>query len=89
MDKILKDSISQAVENLLDGKNIRRSVKFLSKKLVVRATRKIYNGKILKDHVNVFLSICPPNYKEKQLIKNYKDNIIGLIRTTELRTPKK
>lgn len=89
MEKEIIKAVSEVVVSVYDSKNIRRAVKFLSKNLTVRATKKIFRGKVRRNDIDIVLSIGAPNYKERQLLKNYKDSIIGLVRTTELRTPKK
>ena len=89
MSNEIRNAVIEVVESLLGTNKIRRAVKFLSKSLTVRATRKVYHGKVRKNEIDIVLSIGAPNYKERQLLKNYKSSIIGLVRTTELRTPKK
>jgi len=89
MEKEIIKAVSEVVASVYGSKSIRRAVKFLSKNLTVRATKKIYRGKARRNDIDIVLSIGAPNYKERQLLKNYKSSIIGLVRTIELRTPKK
>lgn len=51
-----------------------KATKYISEKLVVNATRRLYNGKINKREkvVDIILKIGRPNYQEREFIKQCK-----------------
>lgn len=63
----------QLAEILVNGK-ARRATKFLSEKLVVKATRKLFQGKVDRrsSSVDIVLTVGPPNYAEREFIKRCK-----------------
>lgn len=67
-------AVTQTVEVLLRA-DARSVTKVLDPKLVVRATRRLYKGKIRKskfDPIEVSLHIGRPNYLERAFIKDCK-----------------
>ena len=47
--------------------------KYLSDKLTVKATRKRFKGKILKNHpIEIMFTVGPPNYADRKAIKKAK-----------------
>ena len=59
------------IEHLLGGKNV-RATKYISPKEVVRATRKRFGGKFSRNGIDIVLTICRPNFVEREFIKKYK-----------------
>lgn len=49
-----------------------KATKYLSDKLTVKATRKRFKGKFHKKVVDITLTIGPPNYEEREKIKQAK-----------------
>lgn len=74
---------SELVERILiDGAY--KAVKFIDDKLTVKATRKRYNGKVVKNEkqIQILLTIGKPNYEEREALKKAKkENIVLTIRT--------
>lgn len=52
--------------------NAKSAVQFLSEKLVIRATRRLYGKKIRKGPIEVLISLGKPNYQERNFIKRQK-----------------
>ncbi len=52
----------------------RKVIKFLTEKEVVKATRRLYKGKIdsRSKHIEILFTIGVPNYEERKLIKEMK-----------------
>lgn len=63
--------ISQVV-SLLVKSGMRKATKYVSEKEVITATRRTYQGKILRENVDVVLKIGKPNYAEREYIKLLK-----------------
>lgn len=64
--------ILSVIENLLRT-DAWRTTKFVSDKVIVRATRKTFNGKLSKQgNLELIVSIGKPNYKEREYIKLLK-----------------
>ncbi len=57
---------------LFDG--AKRATKYLSEKETIKATRRLYNGKIDKRNkrVEILFTIGSPNYAEREFIKKAK-----------------
>jgi len=62
--------IGQTVKDLLFYK-AQHATYFGSKNFIVRATRKLYKGKMLPGNIEVSLTIGRPNYKEREFIKRH------------------
>jgi hypothetical protein len=70
--KVPMNAISQVVETLLRA-DAWRATKYISDKLIVRATRKLYGRKINKNgKVKILLTIGRPAYREREFIKSCK-----------------
>jgi hypothetical protein len=70
--KVPMNAISNTIEILLRTDS-KRATKFLNEHLVVRATRKLYHGKLnRRDDPEIVLSIGRPNYREREIIKQIK-----------------
>jgi len=63
--------ITEVIEAVLAG-DAHRAKKYVSDKLIVRATRKLYGGKPDKAKVEIMLTIGKPNFKEREFIKMFK-----------------
>lgn len=50
----------------------RKATKYISEKEVITATRRTYDGRILRGNVDVVLKIGKPNYAEREFIKTLK-----------------
>lgn len=62
-------SISKTIEVLLRTE-ARQATKYLEPKLIVRATRKAYGGKLSKRlPIEIILNIGKPNYAEREFVK--------------------
>lgn len=71
MDERSKVFAELAEEILVGGAY--KATKYLSDKLTIKATRKRYNGKILKGHaVDIVFTVGKPNYEEREVIKRAK-----------------
>ena len=66
--KITRQSISELAEIILEGKAI-KATKYFSDKLIVRASRRTYGGKIVKGNTEILFTIGKPNYREREFIK--------------------
>jgi hypothetical protein len=56
---------------LVDGAY--KATKYLSPTLTIKATRKRYKGKFLKNHaIDIVFTVGKPNYEEREVIKRYK-----------------
>lgn len=65
-------TIDRVVDALL-ATDAHKATKFVSEKHVVRATRRLFGGKILKrGSIDIVLTIGPPNYAERQFIKQLR-----------------
>ena len=71
MDITLKSVISTVVDNLLET-NSYKAEKYLTDKLVVRATRKSYKGKFAKGNIEILLVVGKPNFAQREFIKDCK-----------------
>jgi hypothetical protein len=72
MDKTVLKAVDQTVSYLL-GARFYKATKFLSERLVVKATRRRYGGKIVKNgSVDIVLTIGRPNYEEREFVKKCK-----------------
>lgn len=70
--KISMSSITSTIESLLRTNSI-VSKTFVSDKLIVRAKRKTYLGKIINHgNIEVYLTIGKPNYDEAKKISKLK-----------------
>jgi hypothetical protein len=50
-----------------------KATKYLSPILTIKATRKRYKGKILKNHaIDIVFTVGKPNYEEREVIKRQK-----------------
>jgi hypothetical protein len=63
----------QLAEAILKN-NARKATKFISNRLVVKASRRLVGGKIDKRDrlVQIHFTLGPANYQERQFIKNAK-----------------
>lgn len=73
MDKEIKAAVADVVETLINSQ-AKKATKFLSPKLVVSASRRLYNNKIDKRdrRTDVVLKIGIPNYLEREFIADCK-----------------
>jgi hypothetical protein len=69
MNKMIADVISTLL-----GSRARTATKYISDKLTIRASRKLYKGKLPRKGSNeeVILTIGRPNYSARQFIKMCK-----------------
>lgn len=75
MNKQIIEVIDAVINGFLfekDGKRlpIIKARKFMQKNLVIRATRTRYNGKFNPYQMEMTLSICKPNFEEREWLKN-------------------
>jgi hypothetical protein len=63
--------------------------KYLNDSLTVKATRKRYNRKIIKNHIDIVFTVGKPNYEEREKIKRAKKAGHGPIEMTIKYPPKK
>ncbi|MFA5130718.1 MAG: hypothetical protein WC477_07470 [Patescibacteria group bacterium] len=63
--------ITEVIEAVLAG-DAHKATKYVSDKLIVRATRKLYGGKPNKAKVEMMLTVGKPNFKEREFIKRCK-----------------
>lgn len=73
MPKNLREILSGVVKTIavtMKGESF-KAVKYISPTLVVRAVRKRYNKKIIKDgNIEITLTIGKPNYLEREFISD-------------------
>lgn len=69
LDKRVVNAVEKVVRNVLEGR-IKSATKYLEPKLVVRASRRLFKGKIVKGNVEIVLTIGRPNYEERDFIKD-------------------
>lgn len=62
----------EKIINLLIETGAAKATKFISKKSIIRASRTIYKGKIVKGNVEIRLTIGKPNFSEREFIKVLK-----------------
>jgi hypothetical protein len=69
MNKFISDVISALL-----GSSARSATKYVSDKLTIRASRKLYKGKLPRKGSNeeIILTIGRPNYEARQFIKMCK-----------------
>jgi len=65
---ITRKVFSDLSEIIIEG-GARKATKYFSDKLIVRAVRRTYGGKITKGNAEITLTIGKPNYKEREFIK--------------------
>ncbi len=66
-----------------------KATKYLGEKLTIKATRKRYKGKIIKNHtIDIVFTVGPPNYEEREKIKMAKKKNLGPIEMTLKFPPK-
>lgn len=66
--EIKTGEIIKVVEFLLKSE-ARKATKFLHPKLIIRATRKTFGGKLLNGNLELFLTIGKPNYEEGEFVR--------------------
>lgn len=89
MNKEVKAAVAKVVETLI-SLNARVATKFLDEKLVVRATRRTFKGKIQRGNAEIFVTIGKPNYLERDFIKKCrKAGEVFPVRKIQLKFPKK
>ncbi len=72
---------------LVDGAY--KATKYLSDKLTIKATRKRYKGKFLKNHaIDIVFTMGKPNYEEREVIKRRKKEGISLLNHISEKFPK-
>jgi hypothetical protein len=62
------DYVAKLVDQILTDR-VRSAVKYVSPSHVVKATRKLYRGKIYKRQVDIVVTIGKPNYAEREFVK--------------------
>jgi hypothetical protein len=67
---VLNKTVTEVLAVLL-SEGAHRATKYLNPRYIVRATRKIYRGKVEKNpkSISIELSFGVPNYKERMFIK--------------------
>ena len=67
---ISRKCFGDLAEAILEGGAI-RAVKYYSPKLTVKATRRVFGGKIDKRHksVEILFTVGPPNFAERRFIR--------------------
>lgn len=69
--KISSNVILQTIKTLLHA-NAWKATKFISDKMVIHATRRLYGRKFSKDRIEILLTIARPNYTNREFIKACK-----------------
>lgn len=69
--KITRRVFSDLAELILEG-GARKATKYFSETQVVRATRKLYGGKISRGNTEIVFMVGRPNWQERQFIKQAK-----------------
>ena len=72
-DKQIKNAVSQVVDILISTE-AKSAVKYLNDKLTIKASRKLFRGKIDKRNtiIQIVLTIGKPNYEAREFIKKCK-----------------
>jgi hypothetical protein len=73
----VNDVFKELAERILD-KGAYKAIAFVSDTLVVKATRKRYNGKLVnRPTIDIVFTVGKPNFEERRLLKKAKeDNIV-------------
>lgn len=71
MDKNIQNAIA-TVMNAVSHSKVYYAAKYLSEKMVVRATRPRFDGKLSKGNLAVTLVVGKPNFKQREFIKMCK-----------------
>jgi len=63
----------QLIEAIMDG-GAKKAIKYISPNFTVKATRKLFNGKIDKRSkiTEIFITFGKPNFEEREFIKKAK-----------------
>lgn len=78
MKRAIEKAAEQVVRNIVYGDHvgdtILKATKYVAENVTVKATRKLYGGKIDRRYkrTEIMLTIGPPNYAERQFIKTLK-----------------
>jgi hypothetical protein len=69
--KITRQGVSDVIEAIIEAEAT-KAIEFYDEKTRIKATRRLYNGKIDKrsKSIDIVLTIGPPNYLERIMIKN-------------------
>lgn len=67
----MKTYYNEVVEAIVHNPSAKvvRATKYISPTQVVRATRKVYGGKLINGNIELVLTIGKPNYVEREFIK--------------------
>lgn len=71
MDKVSLGAVSKVVDSLVSC-GARSAEKYISPNLVVRASRRLFRGKIIKGNIEIVLTIGRPNYAQRYFITDCK-----------------
>jgi hypothetical protein len=69
--KIPMNALTKTIEILIRTES-RTATKYLDEKTIVRASRKVFKGKLSKGNIEIILTIGKPNYSEREFIKKCK-----------------
>lgn len=67
----MKHNYQEVIEEVLKDK-VYKAVKFVSEKLVIRATRTRYGKRLPKNDIEITISVRRPNYVERDMIKKMR-----------------
>ena len=72
MGNLMEREVGKTVQAMLTA-NARRATKFITDKLVVTASRRLFRGKIVRgSREEIVLKIGVPNYREREFIRRCK-----------------
>lgn len=86
--KINELTVYDVVGTVIDNPKIKSATKYLSNKKVIRATRRTYKlgRRHYTDPLEILVSVCKPNYRERQFIKMCKQARVAFpVRNIQLR----
>lgn len=73
MENLSGVDVAYVVQAIMNGGTV-RATKYVSNKLIIRATRRLFQGKIAKNgEIEMVLTIGKPNYLEREFIKVCKE----------------
>jgi hypothetical protein len=64
--------IAQVVLALVNRAEVIKATKYVSPTQIIRATKRLYGKKLIRDRVEIMLTIGKPNYVEREFVKMCK-----------------
>lgn len=86
--KVTRKALAQVTEAVLEA-HAHSATKYLSSRVVVRATRQLYSGRVEKGErrVTLIVSFGVPNYLERKVIANCRKAGLPLPKAVQIKFP--